>query len=157
MECCWWAWFQEKPSASFTSGAIEYFHPDLAPKHNGLKCIPSQEFELKVINVVDVLIQAAKHTGVSFPVQASFDLFNARGVAMGVNNAWTMSGPRTIDRDSLGLESLVVDSDTHDLATILRPWFEKIWNACGLECSLNYDGAGQFRLSDRLRRYGRSL
>jgi hypothetical protein len=85
----------------FTSGAIEYFHPDLAPKHNGLKCIPSQEFELKVINVVDVLIQAAKHTGVSFPVQASFDLFNARGVAMGVNNAWTMSGPRTIDRDSL--------------------------------------------------------
>jgi len=41
---------------------------------------------------------------------------------------------------------VILESFDHDLHQVMRPAFDSIWNACGLEGSLNYDAAGAWKL-----------
>jgi hypothetical protein len=56
---------------------------------------------------------------------------------------------RPIDRDVLVLPDVMVEDFGGDPSQIMRPLFDMIWNASGLERSLNYDDEGNWRIDTR--------
>lgn len=66
---------------------------------------------------------------------------------MGLYSAYQQGSP--IDRDILLLPDVIIDDFNSvlgfkEVAKILRPIFDAVWNACGLARSLNYDEQGNW-------------
>lgn len=49
-----------------------------------------------------------------------------------------------IDRDILQLPEMIIETYDTKPQEILRPMFDKIWNACGFARSLNFDESGNW-------------
>lgn len=49
-----------------------------------------------------------------------------------------------IDRDTLVIPEIVVDTFDCIIATILRPIFDVVWNATGWPKSMNYNDSGEW-------------
>ncbi len=54
-------------------------------------------------------------------------------------------GRTPIEMDVLSLPEVLVDSYDVSAEKVLKPFFDFVWNACGFERSLNYDGSGNWR------------
>jgi hypothetical protein len=49
-----------------------------------------------------------------------------------------------IGLDVLPLPEVLVENYGADVPTVLRPMFDALWQACGLEQSLNYNAQGNW-------------
>jgi hypothetical protein len=59
----------------------------------------------------------------------------------------SMEDQHLIDRDTLILPEIICEnypSDTNDVARVLRPAFDAVWNASGWRTSLGYDEKGEW-------------
>ncbi len=54
-------------------------------------------------------------------------------------------GNHGTDRDFLELPEVVAEDYGSDVGRLLRPAFDALWQACGIEQSANYDQAGNWR------------
>ena len=84
------------------------------------------------------------------PAFLMLSFLGVRGYWMYVGPQWAGSGARTIGRDNLIAPELVLDTydlDEAQTATLMRPLFDSIWNACGWERSINYDEQGKWRMA----------
>jgi hypothetical protein len=53
--------------------------------------------------------------------------------------------PSQVERDHLFMEEIIIQNPDQDFSKLIRPAFDRIWNACGWARSLNYDEAGNWR------------
>jgi hypothetical protein len=56
-----------------------------------------------------------------------------------MSSSYGYSSSPLIDRDTLMLPEVLIEEYGAEIGKLLRPSFDALWQACGLEKSLNYD------------------
>jgi hypothetical protein len=109
--------------------------------------IASEAYERTLIERTPRLLTLLKAIGVEPPLIIMLSMVGVRGYELAVKHSpgWPTSIDRPIiDRDNLVIPEVVVESFDVDSAKILKPIFDIVWNAAGLQGSKNYDGDGNW-------------
>jgi len=104
--------------------------------------IPGIAFEKEVILALSRYLEVQNHAIVPLPIFIAISLLRIKGFRMS-NYVHETSEP--IDRNTLLLPEVLVEDYGTNIGRLLRPSFDALWQACGLEKSLNYDDAGDWR------------
>jgi hypothetical protein len=129
----------------FRSGVMELVNTELTqqqsvPQHYG-NLLPGTVFENEMIEAVQKCLDAQKVLGVPLPIFCLLSLIGVKGFTLGFDQLRIELG--RIDRDSLLVPPLTIESFDVDVPAFLHPAFNSIWQASGAEGSLNYDSTGK--------------
>lgn len=139
---------QEPAFSSYTqvyrSGIVEAVTGALLHhEYQGRIVIPSIDYERELLSYLPECFRILRELGASAPVVVALTLTGVKGFEMGVDAmGWQRSHKITLD--SLILPETVVEDLSTPAATILKPLFDMIWNACGYPKSKNFDDGGQW-------------
>ena len=78
------------------------------------------------------------------PYFVSLSLLGVKGLCFYPNPQYDWSGLRPIASQDIILDIRSFQSWRGDSDEVLKPFFDQIWNACGLPASRNYDASGQW-------------
>jgi len=106
--------------------------------------IPSTEWENYLVESLPGFLQALADLGLSAPYVVSLTLLNVRGLTMAAPSNYFARSTKPFDRDNILVEEILVESANQPAATILRPLFDQVWNACGWAGSPNFDKNGNW-------------
>lgn len=137
----------------FRKGQIEAVCADIVrehPKHKGHWLIPSTAYEKYVIEAVLCYIGVLKALEVPSPLFLFLSLTGVSGAYMGVSSVYLDVESSLVDRDTLVLPDILIEdyerlSSVNEVAGVIRPAFDVVWNACGYEGSFNFDEKGDWR------------
>lgn len=129
----------------FRSGVMELVNTKLTqqqsiPQYYG-KLLPGTVFENEIIEAVQKCLDAQKGLAVLLPIFCLLSLIGVKGFTLGFDQLRIELG--RIDRESLLVPPLTIESFDVDVPTLLHPAFNSIWQASGAEGSPNYDSKGQ--------------
>jgi hypothetical protein len=128
----------------FRSGLIEAADASLlnvrVPGYE--KMPPSIAFEMEVIRATVRYLDVQNRMTIPLPTFAAISLLRVKNFQM--SSYQHVSSP-AIDRDTVMLPEVLIEEYGADIGRVLRPSFDALWQACGLEKSLNYDDQGNWR------------
>lgn len=127
----------------YRSGAIEAVTADCVTEKDGRKLIDSGRYERNLPNYLQTCFRVFHELGASTPIFVALTVTNARGFAMSDRMSY-METSHPIAHDTLALSETVVQDFSDDPLEILKPMFDIVWNACGLERSRNFDNEGNW-------------
>lgn len=126
----------------YRDGRLEAVMANAAYEKQGEKLLHDDFCERAIISLVRQYLFFAEKIGISSP----FWLFAAMTGCQGVKiNTWHRFACKAIDRDTIFLSDSRIEQHDIDPNTYLRPVFDCLANAVGLERSLNYDEQGNRR------------
>lgn len=134
----------------FRNGSVEAVDARLlllqSVDHNESLSIPSVAFEKGLIEALHSYLAVQRLLGVSPPVLVMLTLLGTSGYRMGVRQSsfWDVD-PHPIDRDSLIIPEVMIETFDCEPTEVLRPIFDTVWNAAGWPRSINYDEHGTWR------------
>jgi len=129
----------------FRNGIIEAVEGRLLEPYERQLRIPSIAYEKKLINSLKDYIDILKTLNVELPIFVFLALLGVKDYSMAVDKSrFWIHEVHTIDRDILPLPEVIVENYEENPATILKPCFDSIWNACGFPKSLNYNDKGEW-------------
>lgn len=136
-------------SLIFRKGQIEAVLAELVGEHDGRRLIPSVSYEKYIIESVLNYLGVLKSLEIPSPLVLFVCMTGVANVSMGVNAFYHSNRGTPIDRDTLVLPDILIEdyqsvSEKNAVARALRPVFDAVWNACGFECSHNYDKDGNW-------------
>lgn len=106
--------------------------------------IPSILWEQEIIGALTGFIKALNALQLPPPYALSLSLLNVKGFNMGVDSNYSNFEATVIGHEHLLTEETLIESTNTSSATILRPLFDQIWNACGWTQSINYNPDGSW-------------
>jgi hypothetical protein len=116
----------------------------LLNKPIGVEGIPSVAFEVRIIPALDDYRKVLAELEIPLPHVVALSLLNVRGLPMILNPRYDR-GSRRIAEKHLILPEFTIERTDQKSATVLKPAFDAVWNACGLERSYNYDENGALK------------
>ncbi len=128
----------------FRNGTIEIVEGYLLKPENGELQIPSVSYEEELIEALPRYLQILKTLNVELPFFAFLTFVGVKGYSMSTAGLH-YRGRTPVEKDVLCLPETMVDSYDVPAEKILKPFFDSVWNACGFDRSLNYDGNGNWR------------
>jgi hypothetical protein len=129
----------------FRSGIIEAVEGLLLQPHGDKLLIPSVAYELRLINALKDYLPLLKTLDVEPPIFIFLTLLGVKGYSMGINTwKYIIDETHTIDRDTLLLPEIIIESYEVSAEDVLRPCFDSIWNACGFPKDLYYNENGEW-------------
>lgn len=132
---------------AYYSGTVEavdtYLRVDVQHQGSNVVGIAPGWYERHVIEATWRYMQSLAVLGVSFPMVVRMALVNVHG-AVTLVPPRTHVSPRPIDRNVVMCPDLWTDELPGNVAAFLRPAFDRVWNACGVPQSLNYDASGNW-------------
>jgi len=136
-------------SQLFFNGAIEAVDSDIVRGEGGARVavggIASVAYERQVIEAVGSYFRGYKELGVAPPVAISMALLGCEGSYLHVDPRLSFRfTARRIDRDTAILPDVVAESLDENVAKLMKPIFDAVWNACGYPRSLNYNDKGEW-------------
>ena len=129
----------------YRSGILESVSTVLLEAHlaQERRLIPHVALEGQVLEYLPRCLQSLEQVGVRPPVSVSIALIGVRGLRM-APGAHNIDYGNEIREETLLLPAAVIDSLSTPAAPILKPMYDRIWNACGLISSPNFDGQGNW-------------
>ena len=133
----------------FNNGTIEAVYSEiLKPTWSQAKSdkrlfIPSVDYEMKLIQAINTYLLGYKYFEILPPIVISTTLLGCKGGYMYVGSY--QDGSHPIDRDTLFLPEVLIDSMEINVSRILKPVFDSVWNACGFQRCFNYDENGDWK------------
>ena len=130
----------------FRPGIIEAADTGILERTDPKAIIPSILYEEEIIKGARRYLSLQMELGVRPPIALMLSFLNVKGyevVTKSIRNPYPRSMP--IDRGSLVLPEAIVESFSVDVAGLLKPAFDAVWNAAGWPGSLNYDANGNWR------------
>jgi hypothetical protein len=118
----------------FRNGVIEAVDVFLSP---GDLTIPSVGYEKELLKFLPRFALIQKNLGVEPPLFIMLSLLGVKDCTM--PHKWSFEEVHPIDRDSLVVPEVLVESSDFDAAQIMKPAFDTVWNAAGFPRSMNYD------------------
>ena len=108
--------------------------------------IPSIAFEEEMMRSIPLYIQVLKRLEVKPPISLYLSLVGVQGYMMKLKQPILGATPTEIQENELHLSEIFVEDyeEFEDIAKLLRPWFDEVWNACGMFKSFNYDEEGNW-------------
>ena len=129
----------------FRSGIIEAVDFSLLKRESdGKKFIANIAYEDALLKGLRRQLDLQKRLGVEPPVVIMLSLIGVKGYIMYVGPERLFDGAHPIDRDALLLPEVLVDDLDMDVASILRPILDSLWNAAGWPHSINFDDEGKW-------------
>lgn len=122
---------------AFRNGVIEACDGYMFASHYGKPPVvyPNTVEKVLVERIPDYLGVATER--LQYPAVVTVGILGALGTAVRETGA-------VIDRDPLVFPTVLVERNDQSIATILRPVFDSLANMAGLNCSPNYDSAGEW-------------
>lgn len=128
---------------TFRNGALEAVESRLLAYRE--RMIPSGVYEREVMEALAIYLRLSEQMGLGLPLWVGLALTGVRGFKMWFDQSrFIVTEESLIDRDILVLPEILVDHRDVNAATVLRPAFDAIWNACGWARSMNYDQDGNW-------------
>jgi len=109
----------------------------------GKRLIPHVAYEGSVLEYLPRCFQSLQQLGVRPPVSLSLSLIGVRGLRMAMS-PMSFDYGNEIREEMLIIPSAVVESFSEPAARILKPMFDRVWNACGMLESQNFDAQGNW-------------
>ena len=108
--------------------------------------IPSITYEEEILKALPDYIEVFKKISVKPPFSIFLTLVQVKGYKMKLNKQILGVDPIPIESDELKLQEIFIETyeETKDLPRLLQPWFDEIWNTCGIFKSFNYDEHGNW-------------
>lgn len=132
----------------FFNGVIETVNSDLLAPHNGMLLIPAVSglnYEQKIVEVVKEYLEFQERVRVEVPILLFLTLIGVNGYEIETSGRYRIRyAENKIDRDILQLPEVWIQSYTDSVEKALKGVFDMIWNASGMERSLNYDEMGNW-------------
>jgi hypothetical protein len=130
----------------FHNGTIEAVNVSYFHQLDSQMYIPITGWEKQLIERVTNYIKIQHELRVGLPVFVILSLLGVRGYQLMIDNSYSRSEGYKIDRDNLLVPALELKSLDCQIAEVLWPIFNRIWNAAGLRGSFHYDSAGKRKL-----------
>lgn len=138
----------------FRNGSIEAVSTGLLspmPEQTHLQ-IPSVAFERELIEGLKRYMRIQQILEITPPFKVALTLIGMKGYSMGVDPMKLLASglfhifthTTQIDQDDLSIPAVIVSNENQDAETILKPIFDRVWNASGWHKSLNYDNNGRW-------------
>jgi hypothetical protein len=127
----------------FRSGQIEAVAANLLDRRNGKLYLASVWYEKTIVDGLREYLKGLRDVGIEPPIVVFLAMNGVKGAVMTVS-VHGIDRVDAIDRELLVLPEIVVDAYPADPASVLRPAFDAVWNACGLPRSQNYDDQGKW-------------
>ena len=134
----------------FRAGQMESVDADLVNEQDGKRLIASVAYEQDIIQSVHQYLGVLKKLEVPSPLLVLIGMLGVSGAYLAVNTFYLSTDPAPIDRDTLILPDILIEdyallSDVEEVARLLRPAFDAVWNACGYVRSYNFDEQGNWK------------
>jgi hypothetical protein len=132
----------------FRTGGIEAVEAHILTDYRGNNpSLPGEFYEKELLDALARFISLQKQMGVVPPLVVMLSILGVSGYVMDVGDRWYEQRVRSqlIDRDDLLLPEALVESFEEDLAYIMKPIFDAVWNAAGWPHSMNYNEEGQWK------------
>ena len=107
------------------------------------KVIPSQYYEQETIRCVNDYLKIFSRYELEMPVYVFLSFVNVKDYALMVVNH-RVSGGVNLERGDMILPETVITTYDMNIIEILRPIFDRIWNAFGYQRSFNFDESGKW-------------
>jgi hypothetical protein len=124
----------------FRFGGIEAVSAFITYEKGGGKFL-RRDYENKLIACLPSYLEFLKKNDVLPPILVTLSMTGVRGARIEPTHPWGIELP-DIDRDCLLLPDVLLESYDADPAQVMRPIFDAVWNAAGVERSFNYDEKG---------------
>lgn len=129
----------------YSNGIIEAVDGSLLYLHEeDKKLIPHVAIEKELIDGCNNYFRALRTLGIEFPWFLFITLIGVKGFSISLGGMFRRN-ETPIDRDVLMLPELFIEGEVTDSASILKPVFDSLWNACGFPESRNYTEEGEWK------------
>lgn len=132
----------------YRSGILEAVSTDLLEGYSGPKSedryIPHTSFEQQVDTYLPRCLRALSNLGVRAPALLGMSLLNVRGLRMARPTSSYDRG-NSIREETLIVPGALIEDLGMPILPVLKPLFDRVWNACGFLASENFDEAGNWR------------
>jgi hypothetical protein len=130
----------------FRNGIIEAVDGTLLRDRPDGPIIPSSIFEKELIQAVRCYLEAQKRMTVPMPNSVMLSLVGVSGYVMAVAQRLHSSAEdqHPIDRDTLAIPEIVLESFPTSIEGAMKPAFDAVWNATGWASSLGYNDKGEW-------------
>jgi Putative DNA-binding domain len=144
-------WVNDLPVATylhvFRNGIVEGVDASILNMDRFPKQIPSIHFEQVLCYALSVYLQTQKILGVDLPIFAMLSLLEVKDYRMVYVGQWPQGQQDyPIDRPDLVIPEVMIDRFDCDLAEVMKPIFDTVWNAAGWKGSMHYDATGKWKL-----------
>ena len=125
---------------AFRSGRIEWVWQNMQEPRREIR----SSYEAAVIETLSLAFDTMKSLGIDAPWIVSLSLLGVSKCTLRIVLRGFFPDPKPIERDELLLPPVIFDAWPMDRHAVMRPMFDGVWNACGLERSFNYDKEGNW-------------
>jgi hypothetical protein len=128
----------------FRNGILEAVTTSLLETRQvpGYRLIPHIALEEELLDYLPNCFHSLHHIGVRPPASVALTLIGVRGLR--IAGAYGLYQGNEIREETLIIPGTIVESFSMPANEILRPMFDRIWNACGLLQSPNFDAQGNW-------------
>ncbi len=109
------------------------------------KTIKITVIEKELINVVQRFIEVYKKFNIDPPVFLFLTLVDVKDYNISTRNEFRDHEAYPIDRDIIQIPEIIIEDLNFEPSQLLKPIFDSLWNACGLERSYNYTIDGEWK------------
>lgn len=128
----------------FRNGSIEVVDAFTLSSEKGERIIITG-YERKLLDALAKYLSTQKQVGVETPLIIMLSLVGISGYTMAVNRSrFPFADAHPIDRNTLLIPEILLESFDSDLAEVMKPAFDSVWNAAGWPRSMNYNETGQW-------------
>jgi hypothetical protein len=113
-------------------------------KRDGEKYLPSTSCEQILIKAVIDYRKFLLGIGFEMPLTVFVTLLGVKEYEFVISDEFWVDKRRS-DRNNLIFSEVIISRQEDDLITILRPIFDKLWNAFGISRSLNFNENGEWK------------
>jgi hypothetical protein len=130
----------------FRHGAIEAVNMELLfpeDTSSGLKLLTiyPRKVEKELIESINGYLECQEAIGVNTPLVIMLAFCEVKNYKFSDRYGSTFGHP--IDRDTLIFPEVVIENYKCDVDTIMKPIFDAMWNAAGMQKAMTYDEAGK--------------
>jgi hypothetical protein len=130
----------------FRNGIIEAVDSTWLEPFEGKKLIPSTYIEQKLIESLTSYLDLFRKLSIEPPIFVFLNLLGVKGYYLSVNQHFVTLERQLIDRDDLLLSENIIENLDTEVALILKPCFDSLWNAGGFPRDLNYNAESKWRM-----------
>lgn len=128
----------------FRNGAVEIVHANLLTSDDEESVVDTARFERALIGAARQWTGLQKQLGALAPIFVMLSLQRTRDLSLDGDEKAAREAAHPIDRDELIVPEAVLLSFDDDLAKVLKPLFDAVWNAAGYPQSKNFSRDGDW-------------
>ena len=110
------------------------------------RIIPSIAYEVELIKILPKYLETQEKIGAELPISIMLSLIAVKNCSMALPRGFIKYSPK-IDRHHILIPEILIESFECDIECakeIMRPIFDRVWNAVGMSRSMNYDEEGKW-------------